>query len=62
MEQLPYQSVIIISLVIIVIGRSVRIHQFRNFDESKIEAIGKYEKMSRIKYLISLIFGKKKDQ
>ncbi|WP_425076326.1 hypothetical protein [Psychroserpens sp. S379A] len=38
--------IILLGVIIKELGKSIRIEQFKNFNDSKIESIGKYEKDS----------------
>ena len=50
MEYMLYPSIALAAITfIIVVGKSIRISQLKNFDNSKIKSIGKYEKNSKTK-------------
>ena len=42
---------ILANVIIIEVGKSVRINQFKKIDESKIESMSKYEEKSKSDYL-----------
>ena len=41
----------IVALIILEIGKSIRINQLKEVEESKIESIGNYEEKSKNEYL-----------
>lgn len=54
MEKLINNKLIIGCIIIVIIweiGKSVRINQLREVNDSKIESIGDYEKKSKIEYI-----------
>ena len=62
MDNITFPIALIIISLIVLIGKSIRIYQFKNYDKSKIDSIGKYEEKSKIRHYVNVLFGKKKDE